>query len=469
MSTRDIQNGLEDAVFGAIERLGCFFKPWGRVSRSHSRQDLSENGSFNKHGASQPDAPSSIQTRESDDTYITTTSEVVKLKRNQEPQDTNHRRDPVVTEYSCEFVKAFDGEKQCDALLLNNWAMGILQERRKLHETRYRLQDKVGALGGRTQIATPRSEAIEDNCQAAAAALSSVSVICPKYVTSSGEERRSRTGSGLSQHRERLRQIEREIQRCDARLFEHLDGALRSGGFRSPELSEAESTEEQPAPRQSHSGYGPPDSDSSVSTRTRQCRKADLTLDAAIEELDDAEARMRGRHSLYFEQRQAWKQARANDETSITSSRFDQWYFQMVQGMTRDVRDAENKLKEAKRVSRELGMLNTDPDFGFEAFSQASYGYSASVEEGMVNHAPVAKIEAWRAGMEEGNARGYQEALDAMGSDVKNDIEMAARDVDDWAAGIPSIRCGSSIGVLDDGPNREWIDLWREKCGRNGR
>ena len=84
----------------------------------------------------------------------------------------------------------------------------------------------------------------------------------------------------------------------------------------------------------------------------------------------------------------------------------------------------------------------------------------------MVRHAPVEKVEAWREGIDDEDSRNYQQALDTMGPDMKNDIELAARDVDDWAADVQTIDCGSSIGVLGDGPNREYIDWWQQMCGR---
>ena len=473
MDTNSVQNIFARAVLYTIGKLEDLIRHGERLAKqmeesSSPNDQAGITAGTSEEGQSDPGTQSRGRLRGSDKTHVTSMDEKHAHQESGKPEQGDAEGPTLrLTHFQSTFVTAHDGEGECAALLLNRFVVEALQNRRRLDQTKKRLHKKITTLQSRVRTSKRGLQTSQGLVENRDVEMKDPNRARSQPSTKQGELQDAE--QEISRTEKEIRQIDTKIRRCHFTVFSNLDFALEEAGFIKTSNDQAE-------PKKKASAHGSPQSASSrdalqPSTSSSQFRRyeADKTLDDAETKLDDAEESFLSRQTFYYEQKQAWREARDNDQTSVSSAGFDRWYFLAVQTMSQQIKDAEANLKEAKRKARELGVLRTDENFGFRTFSQQSYGYADSVEQHMASNAPFEKIEAWIAEIENDDAKGYEEALETLDQGVQNDVEMTSRDVDDWAADIQSVGCGSSIGVLDDGPNREWIDRWQEMCERKGR
>ena len=384
-----------------------------------------------------------------------------------------------LTDSDTRFISAWDGKKEVAALLPNVDAIETLSRRRKLLQTGDEVHAEITQLKEKLEVADEAMldrELALDECR-------KTNEAPPPPIP---EEERPDT---LRRERDRLyrilEQIKEEATNCEMDFLRRLDGALQGADFFGKDDSDGriplEEFEEPLGPEFGSDNISMPmagaidgfldeeesepeshrsSEHSQDSTHTRQI-KASSVYHLTRRRLEKVEGKFENRDATLAEAKRDWQRQREAGETSDNTETYDHWYLKEVQHMTQEFIDAETAFKAAERRMIELGVIEID-EFGAGLFSQASYGYTESVEEYICGHAPVEKIETWRARMVQENASGYQKALDRRGPNVKEHIEL---DKDDQQAIKKLGRASISISVLDEnGHRRGVIKRWQEIC-----
>ena len=372
-----------------------------------------------------------------------------------------NKRTRHLTPFDCRFVTVHDWGQDCAALLLNSEAMEPLQRRATLSRARTQLTATIenleGELSDLKSLVRTHEPELENEERAAD---------CFAERRDAEEKRRE-----ISRLKQDAKHMDQEVDSCYAELFPLLDEALEEAGFLQPRGTESRASIPPEHSAGSQSIRPPSDSHLAwLSSDVFGARRGYVpgAFTTAAERLKSAQSEFHDRQNMYLENEREWRRQRDLGETKVSSEAFDQWYLQEVQRMTREFIEAEAAYDEAKRVAREKGEFKVD-EFGFETFSQQSYGYAESVEGRMISHAPTEKIQAWLRRMESDCAMAQPRIPDAPARVEENGNEAKSRYGDDWASHVQSMDFGSGISMLDDGPNRELIEKWQKRCGRKGR
>ena len=272
-------------------------------------------------------------------------------------------------------------------------------------------------------------------------------------------------------------------------LMDNLQEALVQGGLMQPprededeeteNMKEQEESveEDQPAP-----GQDSLENEVSIGELRRQ-EARDAIVNARIE-LGEAEDAFAARHYDYCDRFDMWAEARTNHATSDTRTDFDVNDLRHCQELTRNLINAENAYREAKRHAKEVhsqgGFNSYDRDSIF--FDQLGDGYYSgqSEEGGRSNGASQAAIEYWVdnvvATVEEiasKRVQAIQEGADyASMSDDCGEMQEAdphvQEDIDSPSFNqARSLSFAVSIGDIDKSWRRRQIDEWNAICGRD--
>ena len=461
--------GLGNAVSYAIGKIGNLISPkQSDVARFHDRvMDEPPEKSLKRpyESSEEPSEPTPAHSQTSE-TSCAATSTSFPPCGSTAGNGTAKKRTKHLTPFNCRFVTARDGRQDYAALLLNSEAMEPLQRRAALSQTRCQLittvadtEDELSAL--KSLIRTHEPEM--GNCGA-----ENEQHIADLVAKKREAQEKQQKILDLDQD---IKQLDREVECCHAEIFHHLDGALEEAGFLHVESTESGS---EPSPgRSENSRVTRPRTDSSVEWERShgfddQRKYVPGAFTIAGRRLKAAESEFHDRHNMYFDNKHEWQRQRELGETQVKSIAFDRWYLEQVQKLTREFIEAEEAYEEAKRVAREKGEWKAD-EFGFETFSQQSYGYPASVEDRMISHAPTEKVHTWLRGMDSDGAPAQPSIPNAPARAAGSDDEGEPNRRDDWMSQVQSMDFGSGISMLDDGFNRKLIEQWQRKCGRNGR
>lgn len=141
--------------------------------------------------------------------------------------------------------------------------------------------------------------------------------------------------------------------------------------------------------------------------------------------------------------------ARGEDPMDSTPEDFDLRWVQRIQELTRELIEAESAFSVAKAAAID-GVINIAMDDSASGFvHDVADGYRMSMEQGMIDSAPVPKIDDWMSEIPDAASPSFNEQT---------------HDDSEWQADEVQISDSVSMVAYDAG-DRKRIDKWKRVCG----